>query len=153
MGSLTIPVATGELADKITILEIKLERIDDAGKQANVRAELDSLLPLWRQVLAASDAGQASGAAQDDDEDLEALKSRLREVNERMWQIQDGLRECERQQRFDAEFVRLARAVATTNGERVAIKNAINRLSGSAFVEEKQYRGEAAGADAGNGSE
>lgn len=151
MGSLTIPVATGELADKITILEIKLERIDDPGKRANVRAELDSLLPLWRQVLVAGDAG-TTGSTQNDDEDLDSLKIRLREVNERMWDIQDGLRERERQQCFDAEFVRLARAVATTNGQRVAIKNVINRQSGSAFIEEKQYSGEAAPSDAGRGS-
>lgn len=146
MGTITIPVATGELADKITILDIKLARIDDAGKQANVRAELDQLLPLWRQVLA------TAGTAQAGRDELDLLKTRLREVNERMWDIQDGLRERERRQCFDAEFVRLARAVATTNGERVAIKNAINRQSGSAFIEEKQYHGEAGPADAGSGS-
>ncbi len=129
MDTIAIPVSTGELADKITILEIKVERIDDAGKLANIREELDLLARLWQPVAAASPG-------------LAAIKADLRAVNERMWDIQDGLRERERRQLFDDEFIRLARAVATTNGERVALKNAINRLSGSAFVEEKQYRAE-----------
>ncbi len=129
MDTIAIPVSTGELADKITILEIKVERIDDATKLVNIREELDLLLRLWQPVAAARG-------------ELAAIKADLRGVNERMWDIQDGLRERERQQRFDDEFIRLARAVATTNGERVALKNAINRLSGSAFVEEKQYRAE-----------
>lgn len=148
MGTLTIPVATGELADKITILQIKQQRIDDAGKRANVEAELAQLLPLWQQVLAA--AGSAARVTEEGD-GLATLKTRLRQVNERMWEIQDGLRECERKQQFDATFVGLARAVATTNGERVAIKNAINRLSGSAFIEEKQYHGDDGPAGPGTG--
>ncbi len=134
MDTITIPVSTGELADKITILEIKVDRIDDAGKLANIREELDLLSRLWQPVEAAR-------------AELAEIKADLRAVNERMWDIQDGLREREREQRFDGEFIRLARAVATTNGERVALKNAINRLSGSAFVEEKQYRAEQGVAD------
>lgn len=129
MDTISIPVSTGELADKITILEIKADRIGDAGKLANIREELDLLQRLWLPIAAGRD-------------DLATMKTDLRVVNERMWDIQDGLRDRERQQLFDDEFIRLARAVATTNGERVALKNAINRLSGSAFVEEKQYRAE-----------
>lgn len=126
-GEILIPVSSGELADKITILEIKAERLDDAGKLAHVRAELDRLRPLWAAVEA-------------DLPELAALKAELAAANARMWDIQDGLRACERAQRFDADFVRLARGVATANGERVALKNAINRLAGSSFVEEKAYK-------------
>jgi len=61
-------------------------------------------------------------------------------VNELMWDVQDGLRACEASQTFDARFIELARAVAVRNGERVAIKNGINRLAGSDFIEEKQYQ-------------
>jgi hypothetical protein len=127
LDTILTPVPIGELADKLTILEIKADRIADAAKVANVRAELDGLRPLWQPIEAADAA-------------LAGIKGQLREVNERMWDIQDALRDCEAAQRFDAEFVRLARAVATTNAERIALKNEINRRSGSRFVEEKQYK-------------
>lgn len=123
------PVSIGELIDKITILEIKAERIADAAKLANIRTELDGLWPLWEQQQAARPA-------------LAALKDRLKAINERMWDIQDGLRAREAAQTFDDGFIALARGVYGTNGERVAVKNEINRLAGSALVEEKQYQGE-----------
>ncbi len=127
MNSILVPVAVGELLDKITILEIKSDRIADAGKRRNVRTELDGLWPLWEDLRARHP-------------DMDALKRRLREVNERMWDVQDALRAKEAAQDFDAGFIALARAVATTNGERVGLKNDINRVAGSRFVEEKQYR-------------
>lgn len=133
MSEILIPVSAGELADKITILEIKAERLDDPGKLAHVRTELEGLRPLWAPLEAAQAA-------------LAARKAELKAVNARMWDIQDGLRECERAQDFGDGFVRLARAVATTNGERVALKNAINRLAGSSFVEEKAYKAQDGGA-------
>jgi hypothetical protein len=129
MATIKIPISYGELADKLTILEIKLERINDVGRLHNVRVECDSLLPLW-QPLEAKTA------------ELAELKAQLKAVNERMWDIQDALRDKEKAQMFDDEFVRLARAVAPTNGERVALKNTINRLAGSQLIEEKQYAGE-----------
>ena len=128
-GALLTPVSIGELIDKITILEIKAERIDDAAKLANVRTELDGLLPLY--------ATQRSNQPA-----LEALKQQLKVINERMWDIQDQLRDKEAAQVFDDAFVQLARGVYRTNGERVQVKNEINRLAGSALVEEKQYQGQ-----------
>lgn len=127
MNTIMVPVSVGELVDKITILEIKAERIGDPEKRANVVRELEGLLPLWEQA--------GAGSAE-----LAALKLRLREVNERMWDVQDALRAKEAAGDFGPEFIELARAVAARNGERVGFKNEINRLAGSQFVEEKQYR-------------
>ncbi|MDX3931413.1 MAG: DUF6165 family protein [Stenotrophomonas sp.] len=129
MDAILTPVSIGELIDKITILEIKAERIDDAAKLANVRTELDGLLPLY--------ATQRSNQPA-----LEALKQQLKVINERMWDIQDQLRDKEAAQVFDDAFVQLARGVYRTNGERVQVKNEINRVAGSALVEEKQYQGQ-----------
>lgn len=129
MQTILTPVSIGELVDKITILELKAERIDDEAKRGNVRAELDGLLPLW-------DVQQARQPV------LGELKTRLHAINARMWEIQDALRECEAAQRFDDRFIQLARGVYATNGERVQVKNEINRVAGSALVEEKQYQGE-----------
>jgi hypothetical protein len=123
------PVSIGELIDKITILEIKAERIDDAAKLANIRTELDGLLPLWEAQRVARPA-------------LAELKTRLKDINERMWDIQDALRAKEAAPQFDEAFIQLARGVYGTNSERVAVKNEINRIAGSALVEEKQYQGE-----------
>ncbi len=129
MDAILTPVSIGELIDKITILEIKAERITDAGKVANVRTELDGLLPLWHQQLSAQPG-------------LDELKSQLKVINQRMWDIQDRLRDKEAAQTFDDDFIQLARGVYGTNGERVKVKNEINRIAGSHLVEEKQYQGE-----------
>lgn len=129
MSTILTPVSIGELVDKITILEIKAERIGDVAKLANVRTELDGLLPLLERQLA-------------DAPELAALRAELKAVNEAMWDIQDRLREHEAAQVFDGEFIQLARGVYRTNGQRVAVKNRINQVAGSALVEEKQYQGE-----------
>jgi len=125
-NTILTPVSVGELIDKITILEIKAEHITDADKRANVARELAGLMTVAAPLLAAH-AG------------LDGLKRELREINQRMWDIQDGLRAHEVAQDFGAEFVELARGVYQTNGERVALKGEINRLLGSHLVEEKQY--------------
>ena len=125
--TILIPVSIGELADKLSILEIKAARIDDAGKRAHVQVELEGLRTLW----AAQVAAQA---------DLAGMKDQLRAINERMWDVQDALRAKEAAQLFDTDFVELARSVARHNGERIQVKNAINRLAGSRFIEEKQYQ-------------
>ena len=127
MNTILIPVSIGELADKLTILEIKAERIDDAGKRAHVQVERDGLRTLWEPLVAAQ-------------QELAAMKDELRAINERMWDVQDALRAKEAAQTFDGAFVDLARAVAQRNGERIAVKNAINHLAGSRFIEEKQYQ-------------
>ena len=127
MQTISVPVSVGELADKLSILHIKSERIDDAAKRAHVEVEMDGLRPIWERVVAASP-------------ELAGHYDRLKAVNELMWDVQDGLRAREAAKDFDDGFIQLARAVAVRNGERVAIKNEINRMSGSAFIEEKQYQ-------------
>ena len=127
MNTVQVPVSIGELVDKITILEIKAERIDDAAKRGNVRIELQGLLAIWNEIEARHP-------------EVAKLRTRLRTVNEAMWDVQDALRAKEAAQDFGAEFIALARAVGRTNGERVGLKNAINRLAGSLFIEEKEYR-------------
>jgi hypothetical protein len=120
-----VPTAAGELLDKITILEIKSERIADAAKRANIARELDALTRIALR-LAWSD-------------ELQGLKARLKAVNEQLWELEDQLRECERAERFDVAFVALARSVYKTNDKRAALKREINLKLGSAIIEEKSY--------------
>jgi hypothetical protein len=126
MTELLVPISPGELIDKITILEIKSERMRDPAKVANVRVELALLMDTWR----ASPWAEA---------DIGAEWSGLRTVNERLWVIEDQIRDKERDTRFDREFIELARAVYITNDERAAIKKRINLRLGSTLVEEKSY--------------
>jgi hypothetical protein len=127
MSLIAVPVSFGELIDKITILEIKSARIGDKAKLENVRNELRMLEQSW----------QASPASATDIADL---KAELIAVNERLWVIEDDIRILEMQQRFDAEFVKLARAVYFENDERARIKRRINERLGSTLVEEKSYQ-------------
>jgi hypothetical protein len=126
MNEIKVPVSPGELLDKITILRIKSLRMADPKKLANVRLELNALEETW--------SGSAY-AAIDVDGEVRALQS----VNERLWTIEDEIREKERAQAFDAEFIRLARAVYIENDERAAIKRRLNLKLGSSLVEEKSY--------------
>jgi hypothetical protein len=128
MSEISVPVSPGELLDKITILRIKSSRMRDAAKLANVRVELELLEDTW----------SASGYARSD---IAADVSALLEVNERLWVIEDDIREKERAQAFDSEFIRLARAVYFENDERAAIKRRVNLKLGSSIVEEKSYAG------------
>ena len=123
---LQVPVSVGEVLDKITILQIKLAHISDAAKRANIQNELDALLPLM--------AGDAFTTDQ-----MQALMAELKSVNEALWDIEDDIREKEAAKSFDAEFIRLARAVYITNDKRAEIKKQINLATGSALVEEKSY--------------
>jgi hypothetical protein len=123
---LQVPVSVGEVLDKITILQIKLAHISDAAKRANIQNELDALLPLV--------AGDAFATDQ-----MQALMAELKSVNEALWDIEDDIREKEAAKSFDAEFIRLARAVYITNDKRAEIKKQINLATGSALVEEKSY--------------
>jgi hypothetical protein len=127
MTDIKVPVSPGELLDKITILRIKSRRMSDPKKIANVRLELDSLERTW---------ADSAYAGIDIDADVNALMS----VNERLWVIEDDIRDKERARAFDAEFIRLARAVYVENDERAAIKRRINLTLGSSIVEEKSYR-------------
>jgi Family of unknown function (DUF6165) len=125
-SEIKVPVSPGELLDKVTILRIKSQRMSDAAKLKNVRLELAALEDTWR----ASPYSQTDIKA-----DIEALQ----QVNERLWVIEDDIRDKERAQDFGAEFVRLARAVYFENDERAAIKRRINLNLGSSIVEEKSY--------------
>jgi hypothetical protein len=127
MSEISVPLSPGELIDKITILEIKSRRMTDPRKLANVRHELTILRDTW----AASPYAPV---------DIAADEAALMAVNERLWVIEDEIRDKERAQTFDAGFVRLARAVYFENDERAAIKRRINMKLGSEIVEEKSYR-------------
>ena len=124
---ISVPVSPGELIDKITILRIKSARMTDPQKVANVRTELEALLSTWK--------GHPYSR-----QDIAAEESALQTVNERLWVIEDDIRDKERAQAFDAEFIRLARAVYVENDERAAIKRRINAKLGSSIIEEKSYR-------------
>ena len=127
MSEILVPVSFGELLDKIAILQIKSERMSDAAKLANVRNELAALETTW----AAHPASQ---------QDITALRAELKAVNERLWVIEDDIRLQEKAQAFDAEFLRLARAVYFENDIRARVKKDINLALGSAYVEEKSYQ-------------
>lgn len=126
MSEIRVPVSPGELLDKITILRIKSSRMSDVQKLANVRVELKVLEETW-------------GASPYAKSDIAADVTALLQVNERLWVIEDDIRDKERAQTFDGEFIRLARAVYFENDERAAIKRRINLKLGSAIVEEKSY--------------
>jgi hypothetical protein len=134
MNEIKVPVSPGELLDKITILRIKSQRIRDPQKLANVRLELDALQATWvASIHGATDL--ATHVKGDLEADIDALMS----VNERLWTIEDEIRDKERARAFDDDFIRLARAVYVENDRRAAIKRRINRTLGSAIVEEKSY--------------
>ena len=127
MSEILVPVSFGELLDKIAILQIKSERMSDLAKLANVRNELSALDATWAQHPASK-------------QDIDALRVDLKAVNERLWVIEDDIRLQEKAQAFDAEFVRLARAVYFENDIRARIKKDINLALGSSYVEEKSYQ-------------
>jgi hypothetical protein len=128
MKEILVPVSPGELLDKITILRIKAVRMADAAKVANVRHELALLENTWQASGAAAVAGVAGEEAN------------LMRVNEKLWVIEDDIRDEERAKRFGQRFIELARAVYVTNDERAQIKKRINTLLGSSIVEEKSYQ-------------
>ena len=127
MQDILVPVSPGELLDKITILRIKSQRMEDVAKVANVRLELELLERKW----------QESGAAV---AEVAVDERALQNVNERLWDIEDRIRDKESVQTFDRDFIELARAVYIANDERAAIKKRINQKLGSRIVEEKSYR-------------
>jgi len=123
-----VHVSVGELLDKLVILELKALRIPGERQQRNIRAELQLLRQSFAELELAPNG-------------LELLIEGLRHVNDELWQIEDEIRSCENQQRFDGEFVALARSVYQKNDERAALKRRINDLCGSSLREEKHYTG------------
>ena len=128
----SVPVSWGELLDKITILELKARLIPEGPARANVTRELDAL----REVAAPALGADENHAAHDD---LGPLLDALSATNAALWQIEDDIRVKEKQQAFDAEFVKLARSVYFENDIRARIKKDINLALGSSYVEEKSY--------------
>jgi hypothetical protein len=123
---LRAPVSHGELLDKITILEIKAERIEDPKKLANVQRELETLAAIWRAAVG------------EDDVVLE-WRRRLKAINESLWEIEDHIRDEERAGEFGTRFVELARAVYLTNDRRSVLKRNVSLHLGSELIEEKSY--------------
>jgi hypothetical protein len=119
-------ISVGEFIDKITILEIKLARIKDAGKLENVRREYSALTRAYTERLT-------------DDAEIAPLRSELKAVNEALWRIEDDLRARERAKGFDADFIQLARSVYFTNDRRAELKKRIDLTLGSELTEEKSY--------------
>ena len=128
MSEIRVPVSVGELIDKITILEIKSERIKDPAKLENVRRELGLLQATW-------DESPLSG------QDVSELKAGLKQVNETLWEIEDFIRVKEMERAFDEQFIELARSVYVNNDRRAALKRQLNEATGSTLVEEKDYPG------------
>lgn len=126
MENIKVPTSPGELLDKITILEIKMEQISDAEKLKNIGYELAQLTQIWNEHFSKN-------------EDLDLLKKELRETNTNMWNIEDNIRIKESKKEFDNDFIELARSVYYQNDKRADTKKKINELLGSLLMEEKSY--------------
>ena len=126
MENIKVPTSPGELLDKITILEIKMEQISDAEKLKHIEYELEQLTQIWNEHFS-------------NNEDLDLLKKELRETNTNMWDIEDNIRIKESKKEFDNDFIELARSVYYQNDKRADTKKKINELLGSLLMEEKSY--------------
>jgi uncharacterized protein YukE len=127
MENIFVPVSPGEVLDKITILEIKSERIQDEAKLQNVRRELALLKETWAQSVV-------------EDKTIRRLHDELKDINGALWDIEDAIRDEERSQRFEQRFIELARNVYFTNDRRSRVKKELNLHLGSEIVEEKSYQ-------------
>ena len=124
--TIKVELAYGELLVKVTILQIKSERITDKSKLANVNKELELINNLWKSDEKSS-------------VDISNEFTALKEINEKIWDIEDGIRDKERVKEFDEKFIELARSVYFSNDKRAEIKRAINLILGSELLEEKSY--------------
>ncbi|MBI2802396.1 MAG: hypothetical protein HYX63_19300 [Gammaproteobacteria bacterium] len=126
---ITIQVSFADLLDRISILEIKSERIIDASKLANIQVELRALNSSW-----------CAAPVPHNDDALLTRVARLKSINEELWEIEDAIRAKERAKQFDAEFIELARQVYLTNDRRATVKREIDLQLGATFREEKSYQ-------------
>ena len=124
--NIEVEVSFGEFLDKIKILEIKSERIKDADKLVNINKELDLLRTTWENNTKSKI-------------DISTELKNLKSINEKLWVIEDDIRDKERNKNFDPQFIELARAVYFSNDERARIKRIINEKLGSNLIEEKSY--------------
>ena len=123
-----VEISIGELFDKLTILEIKMEKIKNNSQLENIRKEWDTLNDKSMSILSIFA-----------DQLLFKKIYKLEEINRQLWDIEDWIRECEKQERFDKEFVELARSVYKLNDKRSKIKRDINLITKSNIIEEKSY--------------
>ena len=123
-----VEISNGELLDKISILELKMLRIEDEEKLVNIKKEFYMLNPL------------VVGLFEQYDSQLQNYYLELAKINGELWDIEDWIRDCEREKRFDKEFVELARSVYITNDKRSEVKNLINLITNSGLIEEKSYK-------------
>jgi predicted RNA-binding protein with EMAP domain len=123
---INVPISWGELVDKITILEIKMDRIRNVNKQENINKELQALRIIFDESCS-------------EPEMIRQLKAQLLEVNEKLWEIEDNIRKCEKEKDFSQRFIDLARAVYMTNDQRSVLKREINKTLKSELFEEKSY--------------
>ena len=123
-----VEISNGELLDKISILELKLFRIEDEEKLVNIKKEFATLNPLVVELF------------ENHDSDLQNHYLELAKINGQLWDIENWIRDCEREKRFDKEFIELARSVYITNDKRSEVKKLINIITGSGLVEEKSYK-------------
>jgi len=127
MENIHVPVSPGEVLDKITILEIKSERMTDPEKVATVRVELALLQETWASAVSR-------------DQVIDELHDQLKKINETLWEIEDDIRDKERVKEFDERFIELARQVYFTNDRRSQVKKELNLHLGSLIIEEKSYQ-------------
>jgi hypothetical protein len=127
-GAVLVPVSPGELIDKLTILEIKRERMTDPAKLTHVRAELDLLEKKFAELVTSESR-------------LVSLRMELKAINEKLWEVEDQIRLCEKSSDFGDGFVKLARSVYIHNDSRFALKAKINQLMNSPIAEQKEYGG------------
>jgi len=123
-----VEISNGELLDKISILELKLLKIEDEEKLINIKKEFETLNPLVVKLFETYDS------------QLQNHYLELAKINGELWDIEDWIRDCEREKRFDKEFVELARSVYITNDKRCEVKKIINLMTSSGLVEEKSYK-------------
>ena len=121
-----IPVSWGELFDKITILQIKIENLQEKNALKNVKTEYDQLNKIYNSNFL-------------EDEKAKLLMNSLAQINKKLWDTEDKIRHKERIKEFDEEFIELARNIYFTNDKRSKIKRDINKNFGSTIIEEKSY--------------
>ena len=124
------PISVGEIFDKLSILQIKEQKISEPTKLSNVKNEINEL----KKSIIDFEVDQQSYSNL-----LNGLKAKLFETNSKLWDIEDALRKLEKEKIFEQEFISLARQVYITNDERAEIKKEINELTGSSIIEEKYY--------------
>ena len=124
---MNIKVSNGELLDKISILELKMLKIEDKVKLKNIKKEFETLNPLVVKLF------------EDNDSQLQNHYLELANINSTLWDLEDWIRECETRKDFGDEFIQLARSIYVTNDKRSEMKKLINITTGSELVEEKSY--------------